>query len=512
MTVDYIKQLISQGETISIEFKKCTDSVSTSVYETVCSFMNRNGGEILMGVSDDGIIQGIKESSILDMLKNLANNLNNQELFYPTVFLLPEVIEVDGKKIVYVNIPESPQVHRYKNKVYDRIGDADKNITYNYHLVENLYLRKQKGSTENNVCPDLSMEDLDEATFNKARSHVAVYDTNHPWLSMSNEELLRSSGFWRRDSLENKEGFVLAVALLFGKELTVLNYCPFHRTDAVYRNMSYHHYLHPRPTDPDTRYDDRATICCNLIESYSRLMDFVKRNLPDKFALDEQSINRLDLRNMLFREIAANMLVHREYTNSFPSKFLIFSDRVITENWTKPMQSGDVTLDTLETHTKNPLITKVFREMRWVEELGSGKKNIRKYAPLYYNKYHLEIQNTEKFVFSITYKDVEKESDGINTESGGISGISDGINTHIDGINQLITNLQKIKVTTKAELIKVAQLIQEKEGVRSAAISESLGYAQRTTERYLKVLTDNNIIEFRGALKTGGYYIKSTCP
>ena len=68
------------------------------------------------------------------------------------------------------------------------------------------------------------------------------------------------------------------------------------------------------------------------------------------------------------------------------------------------MQIGNVTLDTLETHTKNPLTTKVFREMKWAEELGSGKKNIKKYAPLYYDKYEIEIQNNEKFVFSIAYR------------------------------------------------------------------------------------------------------------
>jgi len=139
-------------------------------------------------------------------------------------------------------------------------------------------------------------------------------------------------------------------------------------------------------------------------------MNFIERNMPDVFALDERGINRLDLRNMLFREIVSNLLLHREYASTFSSKLLIFSDRVISENWTKPMQIGNVTLDSLETHTKNPLITKVFREMKWAEELGSGKKNIKKYAPLYYDKYEIEIQNSDKFVFSITYKEATETS------------------------------------------------------------------------------------------------------
>jgi len=61
--------------------------------------------------------------------------------------------------------------------------------------------------------------------------------------------------------------------------------------------------------------------------------------------------------------------------------------------------------------------TKVFREMKWAEELGSGKKNIKKYAPLYYDKYEIDIQNNDKFVFSITYRDeTNDESQTENNE------------------------------------------------------------------------------------------------
>jgi ATP-dependent DNA helicase RecG len=330
-------------------------------------------------------------------------------MFNPVVFLTPEVVEIDGKSIISLHVSESSQVHRFKNKIFDRAGDADNNITNSYHLIENMFLRKSKASSETNVCPFLTLDELDESSFKKMRAHISIYNPAHPWLEMSSEDMLRSAGFWRRDPITNQEGYILAVALLFGKEQTILNYCQWHRTDAIYRNMTYKRFLNPLPTDPDVRYNDRDMVCVNLIESYVRLMNFIERNMPDVFALDERGINRLDLRNMLFREIVSNLLLHREFASTFSSKLLIFSDRVITENWTKPMQIGDVTLDTLETHTKNPLITKVFREMKWAEELGSGKKNIKKFAPLYYDKYKIEIQNNEKFVFSITYRDVDED-------------------------------------------------------------------------------------------------------
>jgi len=455
-----IRELIMQGEVrhTNIEFKRCRNEIGNAVYETICSFLNRNGGDILIGVEENGDIIGVNETAIDNHIKNIVNSLNNIEIFNPVIFLTPEVVEIDGKKIIYIRVPESSQVHRFKNKVFDRVGDADTNITNSYHLIENMYLRKNKSSSESHVCPHLSLNELDDSSFKRMRTHIALYNPTHPWIEMSNEEMLHSAGFWRRDPLTNQEGYILAVVLLFGREQTILNYCPWHRTDAIYRNMSYTRFLKPLPTDPDVRYNDRDMVCVNLIESYIRLMNFIERNMPDVFALDERGINRLDLRNMLFREIVSNLLLHREFASTFSSKLLIFSDRVITENWTKPMQIGSVTLETLETHTKNPLITKVFREMKWAEELGSGKKNIRKYAPLYYDKYKIEIQNNEKFIFSITYNASIDEDKGQTCQINSLvtdhvtDQVSDQVTDHVtDHVTDQVTDYETDHVTDQGE-------------------------------------------------------------
>lgn len=46
LSTDKIKDLLSHGENKQVEFKRCTDKVSASVYETVCSFLNAEGGYI----------------------------------------------------------------------------------------------------------------------------------------------------------------------------------------------------------------------------------------------------------------------------------------------------------------------------------------------------------------------------------------------------------------------------------------------------------------------------------
>lgn len=114
------------------------------------------------------------------------------------------------------------------------------------------------------------------------------------------------------------------------------------------------------------------------------------------------------LRANIFREIIANLCVHREYASNEAGFFEIFTDQVRTCNATKftsSLRTGSISIDELENYTKNPLLFKVFRELGWGEELGSGSRNIKKFAPLYYSKSVIEIINDERFIFSMTYKD-----------------------------------------------------------------------------------------------------------
>lgn len=86
------------------------------------------------------------------------------------------------------------------------------------------------------------------------------------------------------------------------------------------------------------RYDDRMNIRVNLIEAYDLLMDFVAKHLSDPFYLD--GIQRVSLRDKIFREIVANLLVHREYTDARPANLIICGDRAETTNAAHPHGQG----------------------------------------------------------------------------------------------------------------------------------------------------------------------------
>ncbi len=41
-----LKHILDIGETIAVEFKRCGNRIESDVYETVCSFLNRFGGDM----------------------------------------------------------------------------------------------------------------------------------------------------------------------------------------------------------------------------------------------------------------------------------------------------------------------------------------------------------------------------------------------------------------------------------------------------------------------------------
>ena len=73
--------------------------------------------------------------------------------------------------------------------------------------------------------------------------------------------------------------------------------------------------------------------------------------------------------------------------------FHVFKDRVVTKNPTRllpEIPEGELTIQQLSNYTKNPLLVRVFHELNWAEDLGSGTRNILRYAPLYYPDYMLQ--------------------------------------------------------------------------------------------------------------------------
>jgi len=294
---------------------------------------------------------------------------NNIQKLNPPYYISPEVVDLGHKKVIAIFIPESSQVHSTAGKVFDRNEDGDFDITNHADLVTQLYLRKQNSYSENQVYPLISLSDFKSSLFDRVRILVKNQRSAHPWLEMSNKQMLESAGLYKKDIKTGKEGYTLAAVLLFGKDELILNVLPHFKTDAIKR------------VDNTDRYDDRDDIRVNLLDSYDRLMDFISKHLPDKFHIEGDQ--RVSIRDRIFREIIGNLLIHREFTNPFPAKLIIEEDKVFTENWSKPHDKGTIDPAAFSPYPKNPMIARFFKELGRVDELGSGVRNAYKYCSLY---------------------------------------------------------------------------------------------------------------------------------
>ena len=369
MMIDEIKRLIKNGEKIDVEFKESKHSLTKDVFDTVCSFNNRNGGHIILGINDKRDIVGVSKDKVDKVIKEFTTAINNPQKIYPPLYLLPEIFEINGKQIIYIRVPEGFQVCRHNGKIWDRSYEGDINITDNAELVYKLYARKQGSYFVNKVYPNLDVDFLDFSVIERVKKMAVERNKNHIWGNMSNEDVLRSANLILTDSETNREGITLAAILLFGKDNSIMSVLPQHKTDAIFR------------VENKDRYDDRDVIITNLIDSYYRLIEFGRKHLNDLFVLD--GIVNVNARDRILREIVSNTLAHRDYSSGFPAKMIIDTEKILVENSNLSHGIGILDLNKFEPFSKNPSISKVFREIGFADELGSGMRNTNKYTQLY---------------------------------------------------------------------------------------------------------------------------------
>jgi ATP-dependent DNA helicase RecG len=364
-----LTKLIRKGEGIGLEFKACRNQLNRDVYETVCAFLNRYGGTILLGVADSGHVQGIERDAVAQIKKDFINTINNPQKIKPPAYLSVNEATVEKKLVLRIYVPESSQVHRCNGRIYDRNEDGDLDITDHTLEVAALYQRKQAIYSENKIYPYAGLGELELDLLAKCRKIAVLRREDHLWRDMDDMELLKSAQLYQTDPETGKSGVTLAGLLLLGKRSPLLSAVPHHRTDLILRKVNL------------DRYDDRDFVDVNLVKSYDRIMAFVAKHLPDPFYLE--GTTSISIRDAIFREVASNILIHREYTNAFPAKLIIERGQVRTENSNRPHGFGALNPETFTPFPKNPVIAAFFRQIGRADELGSGMRKMMRYGKAY---------------------------------------------------------------------------------------------------------------------------------
>lgn len=165
MDVEQFIKLSKEGEGTRLEYKTCTEQISESLYETVCSFLNHNGGQILIGVKDNGEIVGVNPNKVETLKADIITAIKNRELFLPCPYFTPLIMEVDGKTVLLLDIPCGQYVYRYNGRYWDRNGEVDIDVTDQPELLLTLFERKNPHLFEERTVEGLTMKHLDHDTF-----------------------------------------------------------------------------------------------------------------------------------------------------------------------------------------------------------------------------------------------------------------------------------------------------------------------------------------------------------
>jgi ATP-dependent DNA helicase RecG len=389
-------------------------------------------------------------------------------------------VEYAGKTLIHIFIPISSQVHKCSNKIYDRSADGDFELTSN-EQIKNLYVRKSALYSENTIYPFLFESDFESGIVDRVRKMIKIQRPEHPWNELDNNEFFKIAGLYRKDMATGLEGFTMSALLLFGKPESIGSAIPHFKIDALLRVRDIE------------RYDDRENIRCNLVQAYDLLMKFVAKHLPDKFYLEGDQ--RISLRETIFREVVANLLIHREYTNAFPSTFIIYADRLEVKNANKPHSYGQLLPLNFEPFPKNPHIAQIFTQMGRSEELGTGIRKVHKYSKAYSGSEDITFleHDTFKTIVPLGVMFSEITHAGSDLLRGVHGGINGGINGGIyGGINEGINEL--------------LQFIKGTPGKRTNEIAETIDVPAKTVEKWIAILKKKGKIEFKGSKKTGGYY------
>ncbi len=391
LTKDLLLEYIDSEEFDRLEFKHYKDKLDPDIFETVCSFSNTYGGFIVIGVTNkDHNIVGVQEKDIKPFKDNFSSCCANTEQFsIKMIYQLTELVIDKNTVLLYTYIEPSDSVCKYKSRIYIRANDGDFDITDSDDLVKQLYTRKNSINNEDEIYRFVTLDDLDQDSIRKAKAAIAVHENRNidEFLKMDNDAFLKSLSLYKQDFKTGECGYTLACIMLFGKPQTIISCSPQIKTDCS------------KEVRPETqRWDDRDLIEENFINSYDRIMAFIRKHLDSGSALDENGIE-YSPRDALFREAVANILVHRDLFSKEVARIRIFRNSVVFTNGCIPYRWGLLTESNNTPHSKNPNIARVFRRMGYCEEAGSGVRNMTLYNKIYCNNVPIF---EEKDIFTAT--------------------------------------------------------------------------------------------------------------
>lgn len=356
-----LKKLIINGESEILEFKRSTAQLQAAM-QTACAFLNgRQGGHVLIGVSDNGSILGQKISD--KTKKEISVEINKIE---PHVKLEVDFIKI--KEEYFVIVITAPK----KNKapyMYDGrsfLRNQSTTMRMPHEQYENLLYTRKSNSIgwENLFSNECDLKDLDA---NRIQQVIRV--------GVSEGRLSELAG---KASIKE---ILTKLKLMIGGRLTNAATILFCKNDQKQFIQSCLRLARFRGIDKK-EFIDNKSIEGNAFYLYDRAIEFLQNYLPLSGKIEPESprrVEQLAIPPIVLREALVNALSHRDYASAGGSvSVAIYDDRVEIIN--SGRLPPDIQLKDLskihESHPRNPLICSIFYIAKMIERWGRGTQDM----------------------------------------------------------------------------------------------------------------------------------------
>ena len=359
LTLEYVS---SGQENLYLERKSAKVSLQDLANE-IASFANANGGTLVVGISDSGIIEGFNfcgTKKLNECEKVVTNYLK------PTPICKCELVPIKNYKneddyilLFHIEPEINYIVKNNKDEVYYREGDSSIKLTL--EQIRSLEYDRRERDFEGEILIDTSIEDIDLEMVELYKQKI---DTD-----ISNEQLLKARGF-----LKEKDGdlhLTKAGILLFGKNPSV--YLPGARV----RVLKFEGNTFQLGAEMNIVKDRTFDSC--LYKTIEKAKEFINSQLREFTHLNPNGIFETvpEYPEFAWYEGLINAVIHRDYSNNGDYITIkLFDDRLEIKSPGK--LGGFVTIDTMKTkrYSRNPQISRVLNEMGIVRELNEGVKRI----------------------------------------------------------------------------------------------------------------------------------------
>lgn len=360
LNIDDFAEILKIGESINTEFKswnKVSDMkkrINLAVDELI-AFANNKGGTLYFGVEDNGEVTGCDGNYDL---QNIIESI--YEKTRPSIFVDPEEIEYNGKKVIALTVASDGITHATTDgRCLKRLGKNSK--PFYPDEMSNRYSEIQSSDFSGRILSDSTEDDINKLEVYKLKEKLKARNPESTLADMDDIAFLRDLALVKSDSGNIK--LTVAGLLFVGKEQAINRLLP--QAEVIYL-----HYSESNLEEYDARLDMKAPII-SVIDRLSEKIQDSNRIVNVQVGLFRLEI--VDFPEKVFQEALLNALSHRDYQSQGAVYVKHYPDKIVIEN---PGAFLDgITENNIITHPsvpRNKLIAETLQHLKYVQRTGQG--------------------------------------------------------------------------------------------------------------------------------------------